>query len=68
MSHHESPLILVVSIGPRLGFADQRRMFLLRIRATAAVRALNTGVNQSTDTIREKYVHLLRLDKRDDLT
>jgi hypothetical protein len=30
--------------------------------------SLNTRVNQSTDTIREKYVHLLRLDERDYLT
>jgi hypothetical protein len=36
--------------------------------ATVRVRILNARVNQSTDTIREKYVHLLRLDKRDDLT
>lgn len=36
--------------------------------ATAQVRILNARVNQSTDTIREKYVHLLRLDKGDHLT
>src|SRR5260370_17014145 len=36
--------------------------------ATAALLALITRMNHSTDPIREKYVHLLRLDQRDHLT
>ena len=41
---------------------------IIRSFAIAGPRALNTRVNQSTYTIREEYVHLLRLDKRDYLT
>src|SRR5260370_40862994 len=36
--------------------------------ATAALLALITRMNHSTDPIREKYVHLLRLDQPDHLT